>query len=175
MPYNGFARPLAKGDCAFMGTGTPDPESPREESVIEAPEADAAARPSSNPAPLTIAPTGKRQAFRDIRRQLQETELASPGVQRLLLEDLERAEGQCDILQGYVDRYHEADKRAAVLLEKVRTQTAIEIYFGVGLGVGCAIIGLAPSFWDTTSKGPITLTVGILLVIGATLGRLIKR
>jgi hypothetical protein len=125
--------------------------------------------------PSTVATTGKRQAFRQIRRELKEGDLASSGVQKLLLEELERADAECEILKGYIQRYHDADKRAAVLEEKLRAQTAFEILFGVGVGLGCGIVGLAPLFWDTSSKGPITLGVGILLVLGSTLGRLVKR
>jgi hypothetical protein len=122
-----------------------------------------------------IATTGKRQAFRDIRRELQEQELSSPGVQKLLLEELENADARCEILEAYVERFHEADKRAAVLEEKLRTQTAFDILFVVVVGLGCAIVGLTPLFWDTTSKGPITLVVGLLLVAGATGARIVKR
>jgi hypothetical protein len=125
--------------------------------------------------PGTVAPTGKRHAFRDIRRQLEDGDLASPGVQKLLLEDLERAESECEILQGYIDRYHEADKRAAVLEERLRTQTALEIMFGVGVGLGGAILGLAPLFWDKQPQGALAMVVGFLLVIGATIGRVVKR
>jgi len=57
-------------------------------------------------------------------------------VQKLLLEDLERAEAECETLEGYVERYHDADKRAAVLEEKVQAVTALEIMFGVGVGLG---------------------------------------
>src|SRR5579862_4205230 len=76
---------------------------------------------------LTVSTSGKRQAFRDIRRQLQETELGNPGVQKLLLDELETAESECEVLQGYVDRYHEADKKAAILEERLKTHTALEI------------------------------------------------
>jgi hypothetical protein len=159
-----------------MSPSTTGPQPAKQDPALDSPEADAPGPATAPPAvPVTVAPTGKRQAFRDIRRQLQETELANPGVQRLLLEDLERAEGQCEILQGYVTRYHEADKRAAILDEKLRTQTVIEIFFGVGLGVGCMILGLVPSIWDATYKGPLFLITGIILVVGATLGRVIKR
>jgi len=123
----------------------------------------------------TVATTGKRQAFRDIRRQLQEAELTNPGVQRLLLEELERADTECEILQGYVQRYYEADKRAAVLEERLRSQTAFEVLFGVGVSLGSAIIGLSPSLWDVTSKGPIALAVGIVLVARSTVARIVKR
>jgi hypothetical protein len=122
-----------------------------------------------------VATTSKRIVFKEIRRQLQETDLSSPGVQKMLLDELERAEAQCDVLEGYVDRYHQADKRAAVLEEKLRTQTALEIFFGVGLALGGAIIGLAPLFWDQTFKGPIALTIGMILVLGSAVGRIVKR
>jgi hypothetical protein len=39
--------------------------------------------------------TGRRQAFRDLRRQLTDEDLGSAGVQKLLLDELERAESQC--------------------------------------------------------------------------------
>lgn len=125
----------------------------------------------------TIPPTGKRQAFRDIRRQLTNEDLASPGVQKLLLDELEQAEADCEVLQGYVGRYHEADKSAAVLEEKLKTANVIEIMFGVGVGIGGAVIGLAPLFWTEAEqpKGYIALGVGLLLSLGATIARVVKR
>src|SRR5258708_6140348 len=64
--------------------------------------------------------TGRRQVFRDIRRQLEEGDLASKGVQKLLLNELETSEGDCEALRAYVERFHEADKRAAVLDERLK-------------------------------------------------------
>lgn len=122
-----------------------------------------------------VATTGKRQAFRDIRRQLEEQELSSPGVQKLLLEQLETADSKCEVLEGYIERFHEADKRAAIFQEKLRGNTALEICFGTGVGLGCALLGMAPSLWDNTSKGPIVLSMGILLVAGAALARIVKQ
>jgi hypothetical protein len=125
---------------------------------------------------LAIPSSGRRQAFRDIRRQLQEAELANPGVQKLLLEDLERAEGECEILQGYVERFHDADKRAAIAEEKLKSQTGFEVLYSSSLGLGCAIVGLAPFFWDEkNSRGPAALVVGLLLVICAALAKIVKR
>ena len=123
----------------------------------------------------TVAVVGGRQSFRGIRRELQETELSNTGVQRLILEDLEKAESECETLREYIDLYHTADKRAAVLEEKLRTHTALEILFAVGLGVGFAIVGLAPQFWDGTFRGPAALSVGAVLVIGSIAARIVKR
>src|SRR5438094_385338 len=81
-------------------------------------------------------PTGRRQAFRDLRRQLTDQELTAPGVVKLLLDEVEETIAERDELRGYVTRYHDADKRAAVLEEKGRAATAVEILFAAGLSVG---------------------------------------
>jgi len=119
--------------------------------------------------------TGKRQALRDLRRELTDSDLASSGVQKMLLHAVDAADAECEVLTGYRTRFHEADKRAAVLEEKLRTQTAIEVAFGVGLGLGCAIIGLTPLFWTEQPLGYITLGIGLLLALGASIVRVIKR
>ena len=120
-------------------------------------------------------PSGRRQALRDLRRELTNEDLASPGVQKMLLDELARADGDCELLNGYVTRFHDADKRAAVLEEKLRAQTALEIAFGVGVGLGGAIMGLAPSLWDKDPFGYLALIVGSLLIIGASVARVYKR
>ena len=119
--------------------------------------------------------TGKRQALRDLRRQLTNEDLASPGVHKMLLDELERADADCELLNGYRTRFHDVDKRAAVLEERVRTQTALEVMFGVGVGLGGAIMGFAPSLWPSPPFGYIALGLGFLLVLGATIARVIKR
>ena len=119
--------------------------------------------------------TGKRQAFRDLRRQLTEAELASPGVQKLLLESLERADADCDRYMAFEPLYYAADKRAAILDEKLRTSVALEVAFGFGVGVGCAAIGIAASIWDQHPKlGIFGLTFGAVLVLGGIGVRVIK-
>lgn len=122
-----------------------------------------------------IPAAGGRQSFRNIRRQLTEEELSASGVQKLLLDELEGAETRCDTLQAYVDRFHESDKRVAMLEERTRTSQASEIMFAVMLAVGSAIIGATPSFWDTSPKGPIALVLGALLVAGAIIARVVKK
>jgi hypothetical protein len=118
--------------------------------------------------------TGRRQVFRDIRRQLEEGDLASKGVQKLLLNELETSEGDCEALRAYVERFHEADKRAAVLDERLKTNTGMEIMFAVGLVIGGALIGWAPTLWDGSSKGPIALAIGVVLVAGSAIAKAVK-
>jgi hypothetical protein len=121
-----------------------------------------------------VATTGKRQAFSNIRRQLSETDLASPGVQKMLLEELDRAESQCEVAEGFRERFHSADKEAAVLREKLKTVTAMEIFFGLGVAIGSILIGLAPYFWDQKAKGELMLAIGTVVLVGSAVARRIK-
>lgn len=128
------------------------------------------------PPDSSVPVSGRRAAFRDVRRQLTDDELKSSGVQKLLLDMLQEADDERETLRSYVGLFHEADKTSAVLGEHVKTQTTIEVLFGVGVGLGGAIMGLAPFLWELKSEyGVITGLVGLCLIIGATAGRVIKR
>jgi hypothetical protein len=108
------------------------------------------------------------------RETLFRLSLASKGVQKLLLNELETSEGDCEALRAYVERYHESDKRAAVLEERLKTNTGTEIMFSIGLVVGGALIGWAPTLWDGSSKGPIALAIGVILVAGSGIAKAVK-
>ena len=145
-----------------MPDPTPNPEQAQQREPTKA----EAAAPSSVPA------TGRRQAFQDLKRQLTESDLANPGTQKLILDMLINAESERDDLKVYVAQYYDADKRAAILQEKLSSHRLNEVLFAVGVGIGCAIIGLAPTFWDpNTARGLICLIVGGVLVIGSALAR----
>ncbi len=151
------------------------PEAPSSGSSVQAPPSASVDR--KPPPPDSAVPaSGRRAAFRDVRRQLTDEELKNPGVQKLLLDMLQETDDEREGLRYYVDRFHEADKTAAVLREEVKTHTAIEVFFGVGVGLGGAIIGLAPFFWGTKQEyGVITGIVGLGLMIGSTIGRVVKK
>lgn len=131
--------------------------------------------PEAIPAGGGTSPTGRREAFRDLGRRLTNEDLASPGVQRLLLDECDRSQAEIEVLTGYRDRFHDVDKEAAVLREQVRAVTAIEIMFGAGVALGGAIMGLAPLFWENQPRGILVLAVGFLLILGAVIGRIVKK
>lgn len=123
----------------------------------------------------TVPSVGKRPSFRNIARQLQPEELCHPGVVKLIIENLDRAEEEAEEFKSYIEKFHQADVERSVLKEKLKASKAIEVAFAVGVGLGGVIIGLAPTFWDASSRGPIALAVGILLVIGGIAVRVIKQ
>ncbi len=123
----------------------------------------------------TTPTTGRRLAFSNLGRQLGVEDLASPGVQKLLLELLDRADADCEELSIYRDRFHIADKEVARLEEHVKTHTALGVAYGVGVGFGCGLIGIAPNLWDVHPYGHLVLAFGVLLVAGGIVVRVIKR
>ena len=132
--------------------------------------------PKAPPSDSAVPSSGRGAAFRDVRRQLTDEELKSPGVQKILLDMLQEADDERENLTSYVSGFHNADKNAAVLQERLKTHTAIEVFFGVGVGLGGAIIGLAPFLWGAKPEyGVITGIIGLGLMIGATVGRVVKK
>lgn len=164
--------------------GTQPPQSPKGEPSPTAEVLDALALPtqaaeiaeiSTSTPGAQVPSSGRRQAFAQIKRELSETDLGSPGVQKLLLELLEGADADCEVLRGYQDRFHAADKRAGILEERLKSSKAVEVGFAVGLTLGGACVGLAPTFWDASPlNGGLVLVLGVLLVTGSSVMRIVK-
>jgi|HubBroStandDraft_1064217.scaffolds.fasta_scaffold79981_3 hypothetical protein len=123
---------------------------------------------SGTPAPQPAANvvSGSVQALRDLRRELTEDDLKNPGVVKLILDRLDAALTRCAGLETYRERFHEADKEVAVLSERTRSRTALDIAWGGGVAVGAMCVGLAPGLWSgmPTWAGPVVLAVGIALI-----------
>jgi hypothetical protein len=158
--------------AASMADNQQEQVSPMPPSVTQAPTGVSEPRSTAG---TSVPASGRRQAFRDVRRELTDADLASPGVQKMVLDELERAETECEQLRAYIERYHEADKRAAILEEKLRPARAAEVAFGVGVGLGGAIVGLAPFFWENRLQGLLCLLVGILMIFGSIISRMVKK
>jgi VIT1/CCC1 family predicted Fe2+/Mn2+ transporter len=141
------------------------------ENVPEAPSGNKAAKPTKLEPTL---PYGKLLALQNLRRQLTDEELATPGVQKLLLDMVEVAETEKESIKEYVQKYNEADKKASILAEKLNKDRKIDVFFGVGIGLGGVIIGLSPYFFSLSSlAGTLCCIIGALMMIGSTLGRVL--
>lgn len=83
----------------------------------------------------------------------------------MLLELMTRSESDCVELRGYVQRFHDADKRADVLDEKLKTQKSVEILYTVGVSFGTLLMGLSVSLLDKPA-----FAVGAFLLGGLLFG-----
>lgn len=153
-----------------MSSEQPEPTGP----PPDTPEETAPALlPIPAPTPAIVASTGKRPAFSKIRRELSEQDLATPGVQKMLLEELERAESKLESAESYSDKFHAADKEAGILRQQLKTQKAQEVLYAAGIAVGSVMIGLGLSLWSAKGGWLVPL-LGLVLLGGSLVSRIIR-
>lgn len=111
-----------------------------------------------------------RRSFRLARRELTDEELSGSGVTKMMLDEIDRLEGDCYSLKEIATRYHQSDKRVGVLEEKLKQRTAFDILTSGALAVGSALTGFAPNMWSSSQLSTIFVAgIGIILtVVGVT-------
>jgi len=121
--------------------------------------------------------------YSNIKREITEDDLKSPAVQRILLGEIDKLENRnidlefsfknsvsnYDILK---DKYHNRDKEAEILSEKLKTHKSQEILYSFCLTSGSIIIGLAKTVW--AEYGILFLGIGLFLIIGGIITKAIK-
>lgn len=116
-----------------------------------------------------------RRPFAKLRRELSDEELLSPAVQRLLLDEIEKLDRQVIQLEEYRNKFHEVDKRQAVLEQRIKRSISSDVIFGVCLCVGAAALGYAPSVWSHQPSGYLSIAIGSILIFGGIVSKLIQR
>lgn len=111
--------------------------------------------------------------YANIKRELSEDELASPAVQKLLLNDNYKMEEEMKKLKEFETLYHIKDKEAAILEEKLKKVAGSEVLYTVCETVGSLLAGISALYWD--DKGWIVLIIGIGLVMGGILYKFVVK
>ena len=125
--------------------------------------------------PPQAKPRTGRKAIASIRRELSDKDMTNPAVAKLLLDDVERLEQQVNELGNVQVQFHTADKRAAVLEQKLNVSRSQEIVFAVCTTLAGAALGFAPSVWsEANATGPIVLSAGVVLLICAFIAKAVK-
>lgn len=94
-------------------------------------------------------------------------------AKRFLVAEINRLVEENQQLKQFKDRYHDVDKKLAVLKESLRPFRANELLSSVCLVAGSAGLGAAPSFLSLNSYGwYIYVSVSALLVLAAVAARL---
>jgi hypothetical protein len=127
-------------------------------------------------------PSGRRQAFDDVLRPLTPEDLSSPGTQTIILHMLQEARAKADALSGYVERFNDADKRAAILQEQLsherKTSKATEVAATSCTTLGGTIVGVALYFFRAQPDGiagVVALVIGGLMIGMGLVMKVIKR
>jgi len=135
------------------------------------------------PAPTATPTSGRKQAFDDVMLPLTNEDLASPGTQKVILFMLTQSQTENVQLSGFVERFHEADKRAALLQQQCdserRTSNAIDVIALGGTTLGGIIFALGGYFLGKnpadTASAVISFLVGIAVFVVAIVAKLGKR
>jgi hypothetical protein len=108
-----------------------------------------------------------RKALARVQRELSQEDLASPGVQKMLIEELDRAEEENIELKVFQEKFHSADKDLAVSKQKIKGWTAMEIVSTGCIAAGAAAFAYAPEAAKTQYGGWIAVGFGgVLTAIG---------
>lgn len=118
--------------------------------------------------------TSSRKSFLKLRRELSDEEASSPAVQRMLLDEIERLDAERGELASFRNKFHESDKRAAILEEKFRGKISTEIIHVACITVGAAALGYAPSIWQTQPMAWMSTIFGVVLIIAGLAAKAVK-
>jgi len=110
-----------------------------------------------------------------MRREMTDEELGNSGVQKVLMDDLDRLEAENADLRRYMDRFHEADKENAVLKEKNKYNLASDIAFGGFMTIGASAIGYSPVLAPVPHASEIALWIGVILLIAGIVSKAILK
>lgn len=113
--------------------------------------------------------------FSKVKRELSDKDLKNPAVGRLLLSQNDKYEQEISILKEYKEKFHEADKKADVLAERLDgvkksiTTRSVLLIFGGILG------GLLPSLWERQNIFWPVAIIALMLFLVALLKPIQKR
>lgn len=107
----------------------------------------------------------KRGALSNLKRELSEEELNTPGAIRMLLSKIDDYDNCQKELQEYRNKFHQCDKQCAVLTTAAKANTAFDILYSFLLAVGSALIGIAPSIQVDNTQNYIPWVLGIVGII----------
>ena len=120
---------------------------------------------------LNVGTTNKSpDAYGNLVRGLTFEELSQTGTQKLILNDLSKAEAKVSELEPYREKYYNVFTEKSILEEKLAKTKRSEILYSFCITSGGIIIGLAKIFLETNGKlAAIMITIGALLIIGGIL------
>jgi hypothetical protein len=111
--------------------------------------------------------------YSNIRREISESDLESPAVQRILLGEVDKLQTKVAELEIVKSSFHSMDKKSAILEEKLKSVNSHEVLYSLSLVVGSAVIGFSSVIWET-GYGWIALAIGGILVVGGVVSRVVK-
>lgn len=109
-------------------------------------------------------------AYSNLPRGLTIEELGQTGTQKLILNDLTRAESKIKELEPFREKYYNEFTEKSILQEKLLKSKRAEILFSFCTTIGGVIIGLAKLYLETSWKLSLFMfVIGAALILGGIL------
>jgi hypothetical protein len=144
-------------------------------------EIDEKATEEAGSVPLAAPADQPKPILHAIRvRQVSEKDLGSTGVQRMLVDSIDRLESELKEAQSFREKFHDADKKLAVLTESKSISTALSAIITATIALSSAAIGAAPSYItaDTLPQAHlaawIVFCLSLILLLVAIIAQIIK-
>lgn len=131
------------------------------EEDIEEPASVPSAADASAP---TLRSKGQRRSLGNLARELTEDELASPGAQKLMIEELERLDSQVRELSQFREDYYCANTTVEVYRERLKRHNAFDTISSGTLAIGAVIVGYTPSLWGSEVNFWMAIALGTILM-----------
>jgi hypothetical protein len=130
--------------------------------MIEDPE-----QPLSEIEGISVKTDGRVKALRPYSKlpfDLNVDDLASGGVHKMLLGEIERLSEENGRLQALETQFHEKDKRCAVLVAESKQNTLLEILYTIAIAVGAALLGWIPNSASTYGTVVVVVLASVLFI-----------
>lgn len=116
-----------------------------------------------------------RKALRNIGRDLEPDDLNSPGVQKMLLDTIDRLEEEKGELEQFKADFHTANTNLKIAEERLKQRAFVEIMYSVCLMLSGVLISLSfrQQLDEVTSN--FLMGAGVVLALASILARYIGR
>jgi len=109
-------------------------------------------------------------AYDNLPRGLTQEELSQSGTQKLILNDLSKAEEKIRNIEPFVEKYYNIVTERSVLQEKLLKTKQAEILYSFCITTGGVIIGLSKIWYETNGAlCAIMIAIGVLSILGGIL------
>jgi hypothetical protein len=125
--------------------------------------------------PVAQQETPKRDALAGVERLLSIADMQHAGVQKMVLDRLDRAEAGVRELERYRDQYYVVKEQLAVTASNLERVLSLDVLQSTMLGVGCMTLGFLPTAWGNWKLTVIAAIAGIGLVAGSYFSKARKR
>jgi len=126
--------------------------------------------------PVQGATAKTRAALSRLKRELNEEELSTPGVQKMLIAEVERLDSENGELACFRDKFYTAERAGAVLTQKLNEKRAAEIISTACTVLAGAAFGYVPAVWSQeTATAAVAIVVGVVLLGAGIAARVIRQ